>query len=70
MSIVVEAVYENGVLKPLKKLNLREGERVKITITREGDIEDLFGILKTSKTPIKDKEAFYEYVSERTSLSR
>ncbi|RLG49208.1 MAG: antitoxin [Thermoproteota archaeon] len=34
MGIVVEAVYENGVLRPLEKLELREGERVRVRIER------------------------------------
>ena len=29
---IVEAAYENGVLKPLEKLDLRDGQRVKIVI--------------------------------------
>lgn len=32
MSITVEAVYENGVLKPAQPLPLAEHERVQITI--------------------------------------
>ena len=32
MPKVIEAVYENGVFKPLEKVELREGERVKISI--------------------------------------
>jgi len=31
---VVEAIYENGVLKLLEKLDLRDGERVKVIILR------------------------------------
>ena len=34
MAKEVEAVYENGVLKPLERLDLREGERVKLEIKR------------------------------------
>lgn len=30
----VDAVYDHGALKPLKKINLREGERVQILIKR------------------------------------
>ncbi|MCS7130853.1 MAG: antitoxin family protein, partial [Archaeoglobaceae archaeon] len=29
---IIEAVYENGVFKPLEKVELREGEKVKIKI--------------------------------------
>ena len=32
MAITVEAVYENGVLKPATPLPLQEAERVRITI--------------------------------------
>jgi predicted DNA-binding antitoxin AbrB/MazE fold protein len=35
MSKVIEAIYENGVFKPLQKVNLREGERVKIEIKED-----------------------------------
>ena len=38
---VVEAVYENGVFKPLQKVDLKNGERVKIEIGNE-----IFGILR------------------------
>ena len=34
MAKEVEAIYENGVLKPLERLDLREGERVKVEIQR------------------------------------
>jgi predicted DNA-binding antitoxin AbrB/MazE fold protein len=30
----IEAVYEGGVLKPLEKVNMREGERLKIKIEK------------------------------------
>ncbi|MEM5830256.1 MAG: antitoxin family protein [Candidatus Aenigmatarchaeota archaeon] len=32
MAKVIEAIYENGVFKPLEKVDLKEGERVKIEI--------------------------------------
>ena len=34
MAKEVDAIYENGVLKPLERLDLREGERVKVEIKR------------------------------------
>jgi len=34
MAREIEAVYEKGVLKPLERLDLREGERVKVEIKR------------------------------------
>ncbi|HUE73199.1 MAG TPA: antitoxin family protein [Pirellulaceae bacterium] len=35
----VDAVYENGVLRPLQPLLLSEHERVKLTVAR-GELED------------------------------
>ena len=32
MSEAVEAIFENGVFRPLKPVGLAEGERVKITV--------------------------------------
>ena len=34
MPITVEAVYENGVLKPDRLLPLKEKERVQVTVQR------------------------------------
>jgi len=41
MGEVVEAIYENGVLKPLKKLNLKEGERVRLKIEIKESLADI-----------------------------
>ncbi len=55
MEIVVEAIYEKGILKPLKKLNLKEGEKVKIKIERDLDkiLEEYCGLIE-SKITLKD----------------
>mgnify|MGYP001585188223 CR=1 FL=1 len=34
----IEAIYENGVLKPLDPLDLREHERVKIVLIKTGNV--------------------------------
>ena len=34
MARVIRARYENGVLKPLERLDLREGENVKLMVLR------------------------------------
>jgi len=41
MSKVVEAIYEGGVFRPLEKVELKEGEKVKIVILAGGDFYDL-----------------------------
>jgi len=40
VSRVVEAVYEKGMLRPLEKLDLPEGARVKLRI------EGIYGLLR------------------------
>ena len=43
MSKLIEAIYENGVLRPLEPLDLEEHQRVTITIAEDGEgQEDLF----------------------------
>jgi predicted DNA-binding antitoxin AbrB/MazE fold protein len=37
-SLVVEAIYENGVFKPARPLSLKERERVTLTIHSEGSV--------------------------------
>lgn len=37
MAITIEAVYENGVLKPLQPLFLREHQQVRITVAEPVD---------------------------------
>ena len=34
MARVIRARYENGILKPLERLDLREGENVKLMVLR------------------------------------
>jgi predicted DNA-binding antitoxin AbrB/MazE fold protein len=38
MTITVEAVYENGVLKPAQPLPLKEHERVRVTVVQEPSV--------------------------------
>ncbi|MCX7817594.1 MAG: antitoxin family protein [Syntrophales bacterium] len=35
MPKIIEAIYENGVFKPLEKVELKEGEKVKLKVSRE-----------------------------------
>ncbi len=39
MSLTVEAIYENGVLKPAQPLPLREHEKVEITIRTPREVQ-------------------------------
>ncbi len=44
MGRVIEAVYEKGVFKPLQKVDLKEGERVKLVINKSS--KDLSKVLE------------------------
>ncbi len=58
---VIEAIYENGVLKPLGKLDLKEGEKVKIEI-KSRSIEEFIKALDElpeKKIDLKKIEGFY-----------
>ena len=46
MTVTVEAVYENGVLKPMAPLPLREHERVQLTINVHSNwVQETAGML-------------------------
>ncbi len=62
MTKVIEAIYENGVFKPLLvKVDLKEGERVKIRIERS-----LIEIIKSYQEKFKLKEEdIEEFLRER-----
>ena len=65
MTEVVEAVYENGVLKPLKKLDLREGQRVRIRIIEKDPIQVARGIRACLKERLEGKDLVKELARER-----
>jgi predicted DNA-binding antitoxin AbrB/MazE fold protein len=39
MAITIEAIYENGVLKPKEPLPLKEHEQVRLSVHRAADIQ-------------------------------
>ena len=63
MARVVEAVYEDGVLKPLQKLNLREGQRVRIRI--EESIVDVARRYREKHGVKLSSESIEEFLAER-----
>jgi predicted DNA-binding antitoxin AbrB/MazE fold protein len=54
------AVYQNGVLRPLNKLNLRQGEEVEIEITNA---------VRRTKGIIKIDSRFGKEIAESDELS-
>ena len=52
MAIVVEATYEDGVLKPAQPLPLGEHEKVRVTIEPEvSPVERTYGLLRWTGDP-------------------
>jgi predicted DNA-binding antitoxin AbrB/MazE fold protein len=52
MAIVVEAVYEDGVLKPAQPLPLGEHEAVRIVVQAKADwVDEAYGILGWTGPP-------------------
>jgi len=54
MSKVIEVIYENGAFKPLEKVDLPDGVRVKIRIENIEDLLKEFCGLIESKITLED----------------
>ncbi len=52
--VLVKAVYENSVLKPLEKLDLKEGDVVEIEVKKDA-IDRLGGLVKISRQDLIDE---------------
>ena len=59
MSKVIEVVYENGVFKPLKEVNLKEGMKLRIEIK-----ESLVDKLRKYRIKV-DTDILQEFLEER-----
>jgi len=47
MPKIIEAIYENGVFRPLEKVDLKEGEKVRIIIG--GIVRKTMGIIPSDR---------------------
>ena len=54
LSKVIRVKYEKGVLKPLEKLELEEGEEVEVIIRRRPS--QVFGVLLRRRPELKPEE--------------
>ena len=52
MSKVVNAIFENGVLKPLQKIDLKEHEQVELKILSHDDWQKRFDSVLQKSTPV------------------
>ena len=65
MDEVIEAIYENGVFKPLKKVQLREGQIVKIEIKEPKKItKKFYDTLKELEEKVERVEGAYRVLEE------
>ncbi len=64
--IVVEAIYENGVLKPLKPLPLKDKTKVKIKIIKHIDTKELLQSMIIQKVSHVDYKKLKEACHEAT----
>lgn len=51
MPKIIEVVYEDGVFKPLEKVDLKEKSKAKVVIKSISD--ETFGIIKVSREELK-----------------
>ncbi|MEM2243426.1 MAG: antitoxin family protein [Archaeoglobaceae archaeon] len=58
MPKIIEAIYEDGVFKPLEKVDLKDGEKVRLEIKK--DIDRLRGKYKAKLLQIKCNNNYYE----------
>ena len=52
--MLVKAVYENDDLRPLEKLDLKEGDRVEIEVKKDA-VDRLGGLVKISQRDVIDE---------------
>ncbi len=62
MPKTIEAIYENGVFKPLEKIDLREGERVRLRVEKS-----LYDVILRYRKHFEDvsEDLTAELISER-----
>jgi predicted DNA-binding antitoxin AbrB/MazE fold protein len=77
MPKTIEAIYEDGVFKPLKKIRLNEHQKVELNIFTEDEITDItkkaLSIIGIGKSAFKDtaqKHDEYLYGKKRHLLKR
>ncbi len=61
MGEIIEVIYEDGVLKPLKPLKLKEGQRLRVRVY-EGDIVEKTRKFRELITPKKFNESPEDYL--------
>ena len=69
MSETIEVVYVDGALRPLKKLNLKEGQRVMIRIIEKDPIQVAQEIRPRLRGRLKGRDLVEELTRERERIA-
>ena len=69
MSETIEVVYVDGALRPLKKLNLKEGQRVMIRIIEKDPIQVAREIRSRLRGRLKGRDLVEELTRERERIA-
>lgn len=65
MHKTIDAIYENGVIKPLKRLDISESQKIKITIeTTENIVASTKAIIKADPDVVRHVAVSDEYLSD------
>ena len=60
MAQIISAIYENGVLKPLEAINLKEHSKVYLTIEieeeRKKKVEEILSLIRKSREGLSEEE--------------
>ncbi|RJQ53118.1 MAG: DUF104 domain-containing protein [Nitrospiraceae bacterium] len=77
MPKTIEAIYEDGVFKPIKKIRLREHEKVELSVLTKAEIDDVarkaLSIIGIGGSGLKDtaqRHDEYLYGKKRHMLKR
>jgi len=77
MPKTIEAIYENGVSKPIKKIRLREHEKVELSVLTASEMDDMaqraLSIIGIGESGLKDtaqKHDEYLYGKKRHLLKK
>jgi len=77
MPKTIEAIYEDGVFKPIKKIRLREHEKVELSVLTESEMDDMtqkaLSIIGIGESGLKDtaqRHDEYLYGKRRHLLKR
>lgn len=64
----VYAIYEHGVLKPLEKLNLKEFQRLKLTVeVLPSVVEETQALIRAKAKIVKEVAEGEEYLPEESA---